>query len=122
MSGRLLIVRVQPRQTELAAARRIMKFRLMVGWWDEDAIVEVSQLFFPYLGVRSTCAVASASSGSGVGSRPPFFIAGVNQDLTGSIETHPSSLHVVCIDRSCTFDMKSTYCLRVSPAYVIILL
>lgn len=46
MSGRLLIVRVQPRQTELAAARRIMKFRLMVGWWDEDAIVEVSQLFF----------------------------------------------------------------------------
>lgn len=46
MSGRLPIVRVQLRQTELAAARRIMKFLLMVGWWDEDAILEVSQLFF----------------------------------------------------------------------------
>lgn len=58
MSGRLLIVRVQLRQAELAAARRIMKFPLIVGWWDEDAILEVSQLFFPYLDVRSTCAVA----------------------------------------------------------------
>lgn len=46
MSGRLPIARVQPKQTELAAARRIMKFLLIVGWRDEDAILEVSQLFF----------------------------------------------------------------------------
>lgn len=38
MSGRLLIVRVQLRQAELAAARRIMEFCLIVGWWDEDAM------------------------------------------------------------------------------------
>jgi hypothetical protein len=36
MSGRLLIVRVQLRQTELAAARRIMEILWIVGWWDED--------------------------------------------------------------------------------------
>lgn len=76
MSGRLLIVRVQLKQTELAAARRIMEFRLIVGWWDEDTMLEVSQLFFLHLGVRSTCAGASAGTGSGVGSRPPVFIAG----------------------------------------------
>lgn len=78
MSGRLLIARVQPKQTELVAARRIMDFRFIVGWWDEDEILEVST-FFSYPGVRSTCtycAGASVSTGSGVGSRPPVFIAG----------------------------------------------
>jgi hypothetical protein len=99
MSGRLLIVRVQLRQTELAAARRIMKFLWIVGWWDEDAILDVSQLFFLILGVRSTCAVASASSGNGVGSRPPFFLfAGINYDVTRSVETH--LIHRLCLHRS----------------------
>lgn len=46
MSGRLLIARVQLKQTELVAARRIVEFCFIVGWWDEDEILEVWNFFF----------------------------------------------------------------------------
>jgi hypothetical protein len=46
MSGRLLIVRVQLRQTELAAARRIMEILWIVGWWDEDYDTTALATFF----------------------------------------------------------------------------
>lgn len=80
MSGRLPIARVQPKQTELAAARRIMKFLLIVGWRDEDAILEVSQLFFFLILVYGadvpTAPVLVLAPALGWAPGPQFFITG----------------------------------------------
>lgn len=73
MSGRLLIVRVQLRQTELAAARRIMKFLWIVGWWDEDAILDVSQLFFLILVYGALAPLLVLAPALGWAPGPHFF-------------------------------------------------